>query len=407
MDFENRDGGRVACPFDHHSADFTARHFEIFDELRGEAPIAWSDLYGGFWVVTSYELVRKLAVDSTAVSVAPGPERIGGIQIPTPPGLKTRPLFVPGEAEGEEHDNYRLALNPHFSKQRVAELQPVIDRHVRTTVERCVAKAQFDAVNELVAPLLAGIACEHLGLEVDDPAGFFKKMFFMVSYSGDSKEDFDAIESDFTAAWQSVVDTVADRRANPRADVISHLTQFTTPAFTDEQVQMMTLNVILGAADTTGSLLAQAIMYLDQHRELRDKLAADHSLIRPAVEEFLRLFMVATGPARTATRDIVIGGASIRTGDRILLLFSAANHDPARYRDPYEFDLERGAGQHLAMGVGTHFCLGAWLAKAIATTTLRELITQAPDYHVDQGNVECAPDVSSLNHWEHVPALVG
>jgi cytochrome P450 len=56
------------------------------------------------------------------------------------------------------------------------------------------------------------------------------------------------------------------------------------------------------------------------------------------------------------------------------------------------------------MGVGTHFCLGAWLAKAIATTTLRELITQAPAYRVDRARAECAPDVSSLNHWEHVPA---
>jgi cytochrome P450 len=407
VDFEHRDGGRIACPFDHHSADFMERHYEIYDELRGEAPIAWSDLYGGFWIVTSYELVRRLAVDSSSVSVAPGPERIGGILIPTPPGLKTRPLFVPGEAEGEEHDNYRLALNPHFSKQRVAELQPVIERHVAAAVDRCVAAGEFDVVNDLVAPLLAGIACEHLGLEVDDPAAFFKKMFHMVSYSGDADSQFEAIESDFTSAWQTVVSTVADRRVHPRDDVISHLTEFDHPVFTDEQVQMMTLNVILGAADTTGSLLAQSIMYLDQHRELRDKLAADHSLIRPTVEEFLRLFMVATGPARTAVKDIDIGGVHIRQGDRILLLFSSANHDPARYANPSEFDLDRGAVQHLAMGVGSHFCLGAWLAKAIATTTLRVLITRAPDYRVNSAHAECAADVSSLNHWEHVPAMAG
>ena len=385
----------------------SARHFEIYDELRAEAPIAWSDQYGGFWIVTSYELVRKLAVDSASVSVAPGPDRTGGILIPAPPGLATRPLFVPGEAEGEDHDNYRLALNPHFSKQRVAELQPIVDRHVEAVVERARQQGSFDVVTEFVSPLLAGIACEHLGLEVDDPAAFFTKMFWMVSYSGDSTDEFNEIKAEFTEAWQVVVDTVADRRANPRDDVISHLAQFTNPVFSDEEIQMMTLNVILGAADTTVSLLAQAIIYLDQHPELRDKLAADHSLIRPAVEEFLRLFVVATGPARTATKDIEIGEVTIHQGDRLLLLFSAANHDPARYRDPYDFDLGRGAAQHLGMGVGSHFCLGAWLAKAIASTAIRELLVHVPELRVDHDHVVSAPDISSLNHWEHVPASVG
>jgi cytochrome P450 len=238
------------------------------------------------------------------------------------------------------------------------------------------------------------------------PAAFFKKMFWMVSYSGPSESEFRDIETQFNDAWQIVVDTVADRRANPRDDVISALTQNTTPVFSDEDVQMMTLNVILGAADTTAALLAQSIMYLDADRALRDKLSADHSLIRPAIEEFLRLFMVATGPARTATKDIEIGDVTIREGDRILLLFSAANHDPARYPDPTTFDLDRGASLHLAMGVGSHFCLGAWLAKAIGETSLRQLLVRAPNFSVDRSNAHSAPDVSSLNHWEHVPALV-
>jgi cytochrome P450 len=406
VEFEKRADGRIACPFDHHSREYGEHQFEMLDELREQSPLIWSDLYGGFWVASGHNLVRRLTMDSTSVSVAPGPDRTGGILIPPPPGSKTRPLFVPGEAEGEDHDNYRLALNPMFSKQKVAELTPVIERHVSQAIDRLLEQGDFDVVNDFVAPLLSGMACEHLGLEVDDPPAFFKAMFWMVSYTGESQSEFDEVKATFDEAWQTVVSTVADRRAHPRNDVISHLAQWDRPRFSDEEIQMMTLNVILGAADTTSALLGQAIMFLDQHPEVRKQLSADHSLIRPAVEEFLRLFAVATGPARTVTKDIDVDGVTMKVGDRLLLSYVGANHDPDRYPNPYEFDLNRGAALHLAMGVGSHFCLGAWLAKSTAEISIRELLVRVPDFRVDSEHAESNEDKNALNHWEHIPASV-
>jgi cytochrome P450 len=408
VDVEMLDG-RAVCPVDHHSAEFAQHHREILDDLRESAPLVWSPLYGGFWIATRFDIVRRLAMDSAGLTVAPGPHRTGGIQIPAPPGLKTRPLFVPGEADGQEHDDYRMALNPHFSKQRVAELTPMIERHVSGTIDAILDSRRFDVVNDLVGPILAGVACEHLGLEVENPAGFFQAMFEMVSYTpteSSGGDKFDQVARAFSQEWQAVVDLVADRRSNPREDVVSHLVRWTTPAFTDEQIQMMTLNVILGASDTTKSLVSQAVLYLDQDREVRDRLRRQPDLIRKSVEEFLRLFVVAMGPCRTATQDVEIAGVTIKQGERLMLSFPAANHDPAKYPDPDEFSLERGAGQHLAMGVGTHFCLGAWLAKSISTITLRELLDRVPDYVVDADGIRGAHDKNSLNHFESMPAAV-
>jgi cytochrome P450 len=405
VEFEKLEDGRIKCPFDHHSVEYAKNYFAILDELRSESPLVWSDLYGGFWIATGHDLVRRLAVNSAAMSVAHGPDRKGGISIPVRPGTATRPLFVPGEAEGEEHDNYRLALNTHFSKQRVSEMQPVIQRHVDAATGRILAAPGFDVVQDYIAPILSGIACEHLGLEVEDPPKFFRSLALMVSYFGASDDKFDAVANSFRESWQTVVATVAERREHPRDDVISHLAQWGTPRFTDEEIQMMTLNVVLGSADTTSSLLGQSIMYLYDHPDVSQLLRANPDLIRPAVEEFLRLFAVTMGAARTVTQDLEVEGVTLKTGDRILLSYPAANHDPAQYPDPYTFDLDRGSKRHLAMAVGPHFCLGTHLAKAISETVLRTFLDRVHDFQVDIASAQTNEDKNALNQWVRIPVV--
>ena len=405
MEYRRLEDGRIACPFDHHSKDFGERPFEYFDEMRQQGPLLWSDQHGGFWVTLSHELTRRLSMDSQTFSVAQGPDRVGGINIPARPGVKLRPLFVPGEAEGEDHDNYRLALNPWFSKQQVQDMRPMIERHVGVAIERILALGDFDVVNDYVGPLLASIACEHLGLEVEHPRQFFFDLFGIVSYFG-SSDGLSDVRTKFEEAWKVVGDTVADRRVNPRGDLISHLAQYSTPRFSDEEIKSMTLNVILGSADTTSALIGQAVMFLHDRPDVRQQLSEHPELIRPAVEEFLRLFHVTTGLGRTVTRDIEIEGVTLKQGDRLLLGFTAANKDPLRYERPYEFDLERGASLHLAMSVGAHFCLGAHLAKAIAEVSLRQLLERVPDFQVDRERSASNEDKNSLNHWQRIPATV-
>lgn len=406
MQFEKREDGRIACPFDHHSPTFAQNYFSVLDEVRATSPLVWSDLHGGFWVATGFDLVRKLTMNSRAMSVGHGPDRQGGIAIPPRPGTKTRPLFVPGEADGQQHDDYRRALNPHFTQARVAEMQPMIERHVDAAVDAMLAAGSVDLIEDFSARVLTGIACEHLGLDVEDTLGFFRALALMVSYSGEANSEFDQVASSFKDAWPLVVRTVAERRDNPRDDVISALTQWDSPRFTDEEIHSMTLNVCLGAADTTSSLLGQTFMYLAAHPELVERLRADSSLIRPAVEEFLRMFAVTMGAGRTLTQDVEVEGVTLRKGERILLSYVAANHDPAKYPNPYEFDLVRGAGRHLSMGVGVHACLGAHLARAIAATGLETFLQRVETFTVDPADATTNEDKNILNQWVHVPASV-
>ena len=402
------EGARVACEFDHHSPEFAENYRAMLDELREAAPVVWSEAYGGFWIATRHDVVRRLAKDATALTVDPGADRTGGLRIPTPPGLKNRPLLAPGEIDGVEHDQYRAALNPHFSKQRMQQLVPMIQRHVDATVDRILELGRFDVIDDVASPILCAVTCEHLGLEVDDPVGLFAAMMDMISYvpREDSAiaESYDAVAANFNKHWHLVLDTIEARAREPRDDVISHLLRWENPRFSDHQVQMMALNVILGASHTTKSLIAQAVAYLAEHDDERRRLVAEPELMRQAVNEFLRLFTVAVGLCRTATRDIEVGEVTIRAGDRLLLGYASANHDPDKYPNPGVFDLARGSAQHLALGVGSHFCLGAWMANYIAAATLQALVTRVPDLVVDTARVVTAHDKSTHNAFESMPA---
>jgi cytochrome P450 len=398
MDVTVRADGVKVCPFPHQTQEFAQNFEDILDEVREVAPIVWSDTYdGGFWLVTAHEAARKLAIDAAAMSVAvmenEQGERKGGMGTPMRHYDADTPLFVPGEAEGEEHDNYRSALNPMFTKQRVAQMQGMVLRHVTQVIDKILAgDGTFDLAQDLMHPILAGISCEHLGLTLEDPAAFFHQIMVRGN------------DTEFMEAWQQIVAAVEERKnlSERPDDVISHLLEWKDPVFTDFEVQQMTFNVILGAHHTTMSLASQAFLYLDSHRDLRAYLAANPDKLPAAVEEFLRLFVVAIGVSRTVMEDREIAGVTLKKGQRVMLCLATANRDPAKYPNPREFDLERGASQHLGMGFGTHFCLGSRLAKSIMATSLREALTRLPDYTIDYSGIV----TTGLNDYDHIPALV-
>jgi cytochrome P450 len=367
--------------------------------MRNVAPVVWSDSHDGFWIATTHDAVRRLAIsggDYVSVEVFEDENgvRKGGMGIPPRDYSGDAPRFVPGEAEGEEHDMYRLALNPMFSKQKVAEARPMIERHVDQAIDLILAgNGEFDIIHDLVDPVLCGIALEHLGLSTDDPPQFFDDL--RTVNITDKRAAFDA-------AWQVLVDTVAARRVESRDDVVSHLVNWAETDFTDEQVQSMVFNVILGAHGTTMLLASQVYLFLDQNPDVRARLRENPDDLPGAVEESLRLFIVAHAVCRTVMQDIPVEGYTLQKGERLMLNLAAANHDPEKYPRPYDFDLERGARQHVGMGYGTHFCLGAHLAKSIMVTMLRESLGRLGDFTIDQSRVE--KTVARITSYTAIPA---
>jgi cytochrome P450 len=405
VQIEERDG-RLVCPFDHHTPEFAASYRDIYSELGEAGTLVWSDKHNGYWIVVRPHAMRAVLMDADSFTVEPTPDgKKGGVHIPRLERAVMRPVFLPGETDGKAHDDVRIALNEFFSKRVVARISGMIDGHVRAGFDKVAALESFDVIDDFASPVIAAIVSEHLGFELDNPLRFFQGVFKMASgrIEADWNED---VKDTFLFARQYLADIVVERRANPREDLVSHLTRWQQPAYDDATVQAILMNIIVGSAHTTSTLIGHLFVLLQKRPDIRERLAATPKDIDAAIEEALRYFDVAMAIGRLATRDVEIDGVIIKAGDPVLVPVPIANHDPAAYPDPNEFDIDRGAARHLGMGVGTHFCLGAWLARGIIASVLRQLLTEVGEFRVDLDKVVSSTDKAGVNGFDRVPASV-
>ena len=139
--------------------------------------------------------------------------------------------------------------------------------------------------------------------------------------------------------------------------------------------------------ETTRNGISGGILALCNNPDQLRKLQADMSLMPTAVEEILRYVSPVTHMARVATRDTEIKGQKIAKGERVVMWYPSANRDEAMFANPDIFDITRAPNEHIAFGIGEHFCLGAGFARLELRMMLEEVFTRFPDLHLD-GPVE-------------------
>ena len=133
------------------------------------------------------------------------------------------------------------------------------------------------------------------------------------------------------------------------------------------------------------------MLLFERFPEARRRLVEDPSLIPSAAEEVLRFDSPVQGLSRVTTRDVEIRDHKIPQGARVHLLYSAANRDPRVFDSPDDFDVSRTPNNHLAFGLGIHFCLGASLARLELRLGIETLLARAPDYRLDLNEIERLP----------------
>jgi cholest-4-en-3-one 26-monooxygenase len=187
---------------------------------------------------------------------------------------------------------------------------------------------------------------------------------------------------DAFSGWQTfITDVIADRRANPRDDVISALVHAEVDGepLSDTDLVFETLLILIGGDETTRHVMTGGTYALLSDRAQWDKLRDQRNLMGSAVEEMLRWVSPVKNMARTATRDVELRGHTIREGQKLLLLYPSANRDEEHFADPFRFDIERSPNDHIAFGAGPHFCLGASLARLELRVFFDRLLDRFPD----------------------------
>lgn len=349
-------------------------------ELREREPICplrFSDGHVG-WLVTSYELGRKLLMDSR-FGVRPPRLPVGELLESDLP----RPGVMIG-LDPPDHTRVRRLQTGYFTVRRTDDLRRGLERIVAGRLEAMAAAGPpVDLLHEFALPIPSLAICDMLGIRHDERHRF-EGPHDAAFDSQRSDEERDAAYQEFLGFVQEIAER---KRLDPGDDVVSEVVA--TAELSDEELCGVVEQLVSAGHHTTANMLALSTYFLlvDRSRweALRDAVARDPAAIEPAVEELLRyLTLVQVGAfARTALEDVEVGGVVVRAGQSVLVSLAAANRDPERFPDADRFDPGRDAGGHLSFGYGRHMCLGQHLARLELQVGLVGLLTSFPTLSLD------------------------
>jgi cytochrome P450 len=313
------------------------------------------------------------------------------------------------------HARLRRIVSRAFTPKMIRKFEQDVQRTAALIVDDLLETGPCDFVQHVSARLPLKIICEMMGVGDENYDMVLKNTNIILSGTDPefiSQDMNEAITQLLTAGQDlaALVTGLAElRQAEPADDLVSALAtanidgEQLTPA---ELASFFVLLVVAGN-ETTRTAISHALALLTDHPDQRELLLADfEGRIAGAVEEIVRYVSPVIWMRRTVTRDTVMNGQSYQEGDRVILLYQAANRDETVFADPDRFDITRSPNPHVGFGsAGPHFCLGAHLARREITAILRELLTRVPDIRAAG-----EPDrllSSFINGIKHLPCTFG
>lgn len=348
-----------------------------YADLRRRCPVAWSERWDGFWTLTRYEDVIRVAGDSRTF--------ISSVQnlVPKSPrtGLSRKPL----SSDPPEHTVFRRVLNEHFAEHRVARLEPafraIVDRYLESFLERGGGEAMGAVVRHL--PVRA--VCLWLDVSEDEAEWIQERSSRYVAALGeDDRPLADTLSAELDSYARALVARRRAERRPPGADAVSGLLQAEIGGrpIPDDWVAGTVRMVLVAADRSTAGGIGFALEWLAREGELQERLRHRPGLIPEALEELLRLGSPSQVLVRTATHDTRIGERQVGKGEAVAMLFSAANRDPQVFEDPDDFRLDRRFKRHLAFGHGIHKCAGAPLARLELRVVLEQFLSRTQSFRL-------------------------
>jgi cytochrome P450 len=303
---------------------------------------------------------------------------------PALPGIEQQADIPPNMlgTDPPEHERLRGLVNQAFTPKIIRRLEPRMEEIAEELLRAALEKRSVDLVETLTYPLPLTVIAEIIGVPTADNARFKHWSDELVSSLGSgllgppSPEAMArnlAIMRELAAYFETLVE---ERRRKPREDLLSGLVaaelEGSRLSF-DEMLQMLILLLVAGN-ETTTTLIGNTVLTLLEHPDELTKLRADPERVPSAIEEVLRFSSPVQTDTRCATVDTEVCGERIGKGEIVIPWLGSANRDESVFREPERFDGARRENRHLAFGFGTHYCLGANLARLEAQTALRVLL---------------------------------
>jgi cytochrome P450 len=358
---------------------------ETFKRMREGCPVHWTPSISeypdedGLWSVTTADDVHAVSRDWETYSS----ER-GGVTALTNaimPLELIQSMFI--GMDPPKHDRLKALFQRGFTPKRIADHEDEIRSIVVDVLDRLEGRSECDLVTEVAQPVVARVIGSFMGIPPEDDDTWARIMNTMMA-AGDPDLNPDGVESvmqkEVPELFRRCGELIAERRERPTEDLTSVLVHASVDGETLEEHEIVMGFFLLMAAgnDSTKATFCSGMRALLEDRAEMEKLLADPSLIPSCVEESLRMFPAFAHFRRTATRDVELGGKTIREGEKVVMWYVSSNRDATRYEDPDRFDVTRNP-EHQAFGAGgRHFCLGTALARLELRVLFEETLARYP-----------------------------
>jgi cholest-4-en-3-one 26-monooxygenase len=330
--------------------------------LRRHAPVYRDDV-NRLWGISRYHDIVAIEKDPATFCSSEG----------------YRPNLPPDDSmignDDPRHNERRRLVARRFTPNAVAAHEGAVRELARGLLEAVIERGHCEVVEELAAPLPAMVIGRLLGFNDDQWPRVKYWSETTILAGGGPRYMADSVTEAFGDYCEHAAQLIEARKAAPTDDVISLWTRAEEDGvLSSDQVLSEGLLLVDGGAETTRTVIAGAVLALLEHPDQYQRLLEDPSLLPVAVEEFIRWVTPILNMRRTATRDTDVAGTPVQAGDELLLMYPSANRDEAVFDEPYRFDVGRDPNPHIAFGFGTHFCLGAALARLEIRVMFEELL---------------------------------
>lgn len=393
--------------FDHllTTDEFFANPYPTYHLMREQAPVVWSDVWGG-WVLTRYADVVATWRDHKRYS---SNGRINYLLSRVPPEVRAAAGTLEhhfsvniAHVNPPDHTRIRGLLNHAFAARRMESLRPRVQAIVDNLLDAVDRRGdgRMDLIADLAFPLPATVIAEMIGAPTDESDQFHdwaNGVNQVFSSVGRATAEQVAMSQEFLSGIRAyTVEFARSRRDDPRDDLITLLNQAVHKdgVISEDELVSMVITMFIAGHETTTYTLSNGMLALLRNPDQLQLLRENPDLMDSAVEEIWRYDTPIQRGWRLVTEDSVVNDQTIRAGELILPMPGAANRDPAVFPDPDRMDIARKNNRHVAFGYGIHFCIGAPLARIEAPIALAELLKRYPKLRLASEHVQWRRDVA-------------
>ena len=359
---------RVTVAFDHHTDAWVEDPYPVYRTLRDDAPLAWSEAHGGFWILSRYDDLSAALRDWETFASG----FAGRIAIPNTGGSVAS---IPLEVDPPRHEAYREVVAPFFTRAAVAPLETTARRRAEALLADALAAGGCEVVSAFAAPLLADTLARFFGLPLADVARV--ERWADAIFAGRVRDPEGAARANAELDGY-VAERFEERRRAPRQDdVFTAMVQARVEGepMRDAELVGFGRTLLLAGREATIDALAGAVHHLAEHPEALGALRATSAGERfVAIEELIRFVSPIQLLGRVATRDVELHGQTVRAGESVTMAYGSGNRDERRFEAPDTCRFDRRPNPHLAFGAGPHHCLGANLARLVLRVGLDALV---------------------------------